>query len=144
MRRVSDLNARNVENNVPALTTETALAVSFPTSRRVVDADWKATVWEPSAASTALSSSHRSKRRAQQDAGAGASGSSSSALQRAKRAKKVKSSKKKKSHDVQKSEQFSARLEALLYGEATVEMNIGGVALSEILGQSNTGIELPK
>ena len=149
IRRVSDLNARNVEESVPALTTETALAVSFPTSHRVVDAGWKASVWEPSAAApTALSSSHRSKRRAQKDADEVASGSSSSALQRAKRrrpaAKKGKSSKKKKSQEVQRSEQFSARLEALLHGEATVEMNIGGVALSDILGQSNTGIELPK
>ena len=148
IRRVSDLNARNLEESVPALTAERTLAVSFPTSHKVVDADWKTSVWEPSAASSALSSSHRSKRRAQKDADAGGSGSSSSALQRAKRrrpaVKKGMASKKKKSQEVQRSEQFSARLEALLHGEATVEMNIGGVALSDILGQNSAGIELPK
>ena len=137
---------RNVENSVPDLATETALALSFPTSHRVVDADWKASVWEPSAASSSLSSSHRSKRRAQKDADVDANEISSSVLQRAKRRRPAKKGrpKKEKSREVYQSQQFSARLEELLHGETTVEMNIGGVALSDILGQSNAGIELPK
>lgn len=145
IKRVSDLNARNIKENVPAHTTETALAVTFP-SRRVVDADWKASVWEPSAASSSSSSPNRNKRCVQKGADADAN-KTSSALQRTKRrrpAKKVKPKKKKKSQEVYQSEQFSAHLEQLLRGEATVEMNIGGGALSEILGQSTLGIEFPK
>ena len=64
IRRVSDLYPQRAnEENVPAVTTE--IAVTFPTSHRVVDAEWKAAIWKPSTESSSMSSSRRSKRRAQ-------------------------------------------------------------------------------
>ena len=138
IRRISDLYPQRAnEENVPAVTAETTLAVAFPTSHRVVDAEWKAAIWKPSTESSSMSSSRRSKRRAQRDADEGTK-------EGFKRRRPTKKGKSKKCQDVDQSKAFSARLEAILHGEATVDMNIGGVALSEILGESTSGIQLPK
>lgn len=136
IRRVSDLYPQRAnEENVPAVTAE--IAVTFPTSHRVVDAEWKAAIWKPSTESSSMSSSRRSKRRAQRDADEGTN-------EGYKRRRPTKKGKSKKSQDVDQSKAFSARLEAILRGDATVDMNIGGVALSEILGESTSGIQSPK
>ena len=136
-KRVSDTYVP--KDNVPALAAETTLAVSLLTPHKVVDADWKVATWKPAALS-------RGKRRPEKVSNeASAHPSHRNKRQRSSK-KKPSSSKRKKAltSDQEQSMEFSARLKELLNGETTLDVNIGDVALSDILGMSGVGIKIPE
>ena len=146
LKRVSELRPPKEAQGAPpaaAAPKRSVLALhgAQHTPARVVDSEWKAASWHPGqiAASAPSFSSPGSAKRSRSDPPRPGRGSP----KRPRTAGRMRRPSAAATADQQRSRAFTAQLEELLHGEATVDLGVGaGVALSDLLVRNGAGRDI--